>query len=87
MIHLTVSLPFSTVFRPRAAAEKQAPGAHPLYSAPDMPLTLPRRDAKNHAAKTTKDLTDHPWAGTMVRLTLKAKDDAQNASPMLKPCA
>ncbi|MGN6771980.1 MAG: TIGR02302 family protein [Rhizobiaceae bacterium] len=61
------------VFEP---AEKRAPGAHPLYSAPDMPLTLPRRDAKNHAAKTTKDLTDHPWAGTMVRLTLKAKDDA-----------
>jgi len=61
------------VFEP---AEKQAPGAHPLYSAPDMPLTLPRRDAKNHAAKTTKDLTDHPWAGTMVRLMLKAKDDA-----------
>ncbi|MGN6765425.1 MAG: TIGR02302 family protein, partial [Rhizobiaceae bacterium] len=65
------------VFEP---AEKQAPGAHPLYSAPDMPLTLPRRDAKNHAAKTTKDLTDHPWAGTMVRLTLKAKDDAGHES-------
>jgi uncharacterized protein (TIGR02302 family) len=61
------------VFEP---AEKPAPGAHPLYSAPDMPLTLPRGDAKNHAARTTKDLTDHPWAGTTVRLTLKASDDA-----------
>ncbi|MGN6467470.1 MAG: TIGR02302 family protein [Rhizobiaceae bacterium] len=57
-------------------AEAQAPDAHPLYAAPDMPLTLPRANAKNHGAKTTKDLTDHPWAGTRVRLTLKAKDDA-----------
>jgi uncharacterized protein (TIGR02302 family) len=61
------------VFEPAA---KPAPGAHPLYAAPEMPLTLPRRDAKNHAAKTTKDLTGHPWAGIMVRLALKAKDDA-----------
>jgi uncharacterized protein (TIGR02302 family) len=61
------------VFEP---ADKPAPGAHPLYPAPEMPLTLPRGDAKNHAAKTTKDLTDHPWAGTTVRLTLKAADDA-----------
>jgi uncharacterized protein (TIGR02302 family) len=53
-----------------------APGAHPLYKAPDMPLSLPRRGAKGHMAKTVKDLTAHPWAGTMVRLTLKAKDDA-----------
>jgi uncharacterized protein (TIGR02302 family) len=56
--------------------EPQAPGAHPLYAAPEMPLTLPRREAKGHAAKTTKELTEHPWAGTKVRLTLKAKDDA-----------
>jgi uncharacterized protein (TIGR02302 family) len=61
------------VFEP---AEPQAPDAHPLYKSPDMPLTLPRSDSKKHAAKTTKDLTDHPWAGTRVRLTLKAKDDA-----------
>jgi uncharacterized protein (TIGR02302 family) len=61
------------VFEP---ADPQAANAHPLYPAPEMPLTLPRRDAKNHVARTVKDLTDHPWAGTMVRLTLKAKDDA-----------
>ncbi len=61
------------IFEP---AESSPAGAHPLYSAPDMPLALPRRDARNHVGKTVKDLTDNPWAGTMVRLTLKAKDDA-----------
>jgi uncharacterized protein (TIGR02302 family) len=61
------------VFEP---AEKPAPGSHPLYAAPEMPLTLPRRDAKGHTARTTKDLTDNPWAGTTVRLALKAKDEA-----------
>jgi uncharacterized protein (TIGR02302 family) len=59
-----------------APAEKPAPGAHPLYAAPEMPLTLPRGNAKDHAARTTKDLTDHPWAGATVRVTLEAKDAA-----------
>ncbi|HVW56341.1 MAG TPA: TIGR02302 family protein [Rhizobiaceae bacterium] len=57
-------------------AKKPAPGAHPLYAAPDLPLVLPSRDAKNHAARTSKDLTDHPWAGTLVHITLTAKDAA-----------
>lgn len=56
--------------------EKPAPGAHPLYKAPDLPLVLPPRDAKNHAARTSRDLTDHPWAGTLVHITLTAKDAA-----------
>ena len=50
--------------------------AHPLYGPPDMPLTLPRRGGKANAAKTTKDLTEHVWAGSTVKLTLTATDDA-----------
>ena len=59
-----------------ALAEDQAPNARPLYGAPDMPLSLPRRGAKDNGARTTKDLTEHVWAGSSVRLTLEATDGA-----------
>lgn len=52
------------------------PQAHALYEAPDLPLTLPRRGARDDAAQTTRDLTEHPWAGRTVKLTLRATDDA-----------
>ena len=59
-----------------ALEEQPAADAHPLYEAPEMKLTLPRRDAKGPAAKTSRDLTEHVWAGSRVKLTLKAKDAA-----------
>ncbi|MGU3401393.1 TIGR02302 family protein [Brucellaceae bacterium D45D] len=48
--------------------------AQPLYDAPELPLTLPRRGAKD--ATTTKDLTENPWAGQKVALTLVVTDAA-----------
>lgn len=63
----------------KAVFELSAPpaaNAHPLYGPPDMPLTLPRRGGKANAAKTTKDLTEHVWAGSNIKLTLTATDDA-----------
>ncbi|MET3583092.1 uncharacterized protein (TIGR02302 family) [Mesorhizobium robiniae] len=57
-------------------ADPPAPNAHPLYGPPEMPLSLPRRGAKGNAAKTTKDLTEHVWAGGNIKLTLVATDDA-----------
>ncbi|RVD62156.1 TIGR02302 family protein, partial [Mesorhizobium sp. M7A.F.Ca.ET.027.03.2.1] len=59
-----------------ALADPQAPNARPLYGAPEMPLTLPRRGGKSNAAKTSKDLTEHVWAGSSIKLTLVAFDDA-----------
>ncbi|QKC94761.1 TIGR02302 family protein [Mesorhizobium sp. NZP2298] len=59
-----------------ALADPQAPDAHALYGPPEMPLTLPRRGGKSNAAKTTKDLTEHVWAGSSIKLTLVATDDA-----------
>ena len=59
-----------------ALQEAPAADARPLYAAPDLPLTLPRRDAKGPAAKTSRDLTDHAWSGSTVRLTLKTRDEA-----------
>ena len=44
--------------------------------APEMPLALPRRGAQSDAAKTTRDLTEHVWAGAKIKLTLVATDDA-----------
>ncbi|HEY4192689.1 MAG TPA: TIGR02302 family protein, partial [Mesorhizobium sp.] len=57
-------------------AQKPAANAHPLYGPPDMPLALPRRGGKANAARTTKDLTEHVWAGAPVTLKLVATDDA-----------
>lgn len=59
-----------------ALADPQAPNAHPLYGPPEMPLSLPRRGGKSNAARTTKDLTEHVWAGGSIKLTLVATDDA-----------
>lgn len=48
--------------------------AAPLYDAPELPLALPRRGVKD--ATTSKDLTEHPWAGEKVALTLVVTDAA-----------
>src|SRR5262249_52472974 len=60
------------------ARKDQAAAPHPLYGPPDFPLTLPQARTKNGVGSTTKDLTEHPWAGANVNLTLTAKDDANN---------
>ena len=56
-------------------ADPDAAGGRPLYGPPELPLALPRRNAENGAARTVRDLTEHPWAGAEVRLTLQAEDD------------
>lgn len=50
----------------------------PLFSAPDYALVLPQQRTRAGAAQTTHDLTEHPWAGTDVMLTLTARDEAGN---------
>src|SRR5665811_1662273 len=50
----------------------------PLFSAPDYPLTLPQARTRSGAAQTTRDLTEHPWAGADVAMTLVARDEAGN---------
>jgi len=61
-------------------ALKDAEGAakHPLYGPPEFPLTLPQLRTRSGAAQTTKDLSDNPWAGAEVTVTLTAKDEAGN---------
>jgi uncharacterized protein (TIGR02302 family) len=55
-----------------------AGGAHPLYEAPDFPLGLPQARTRNGVGQSTKDLTEHPWAGAAVEMTLIARDEAGN---------
>src|SRR5262249_14976717 len=47
-------------------------------SAPEMKLTLPQARARAGTAQTIHDLTQHPWAGADVKITLVAHDEAGN---------
>ena len=47
-----------------------------LYDAPELPLALPARGSKT--VTFSKDLTEHPWSGGKVALTLVAIDAAGN---------
>ncbi len=72
------------VVKAEAQFERVAPQAknalppRPLVEAPNFALSLPQARTKNGAAQTAKDLTEHPWAGATVRLTLTARDEAGN---------
>ena len=51
--------------------------AEPLFGPPVMKLQLPRTNAKKIDGRSTQDLTAHPWAGLRVRMTLSARDQAE----------
>ncbi len=51
---------------------------HPLFTTPDFALTLPQARTRSGAAQTTRDLTEHAWAGAEVTMTLIAHDEAGN---------
>jgi uncharacterized protein (TIGR02302 family) len=50
----------------------------PLYTAPDFALTLPQARTRSGVAQTTRDLTEHAWAGAEVTMTLVAHDEGGN---------
>jgi uncharacterized protein (TIGR02302 family) len=60
------------------SAEQPGKAPHPLFTAPEYPLTLPQVRTRSGAAQTTHDLTEHPWAGAVVNVTLVARDEAGN---------
>jgi uncharacterized protein (TIGR02302 family) len=51
---------------------------HPLFKAPEFPLTLPQPRTRSGAAQTTRDLSSHPWSGAKVAVTLVARDEVGN---------
>src|SRR2546430_3008757 len=74
------------MFRLQTSEGTNGHPARPLYSAPDFPLVLPQARTKNGVGQSTKDLTEHPWAGTDVAMILTARDEAGNEgqSPALE---
>ncbi|MBW7974028.1 TIGR02302 family protein [Bradyrhizobium sp. BR 10289] len=61
---------------PKDADTKAA--ARPLFPPPQFPLVLPNARTRNGVGQTVKDLSEYPYAGADVTLTLTAKDEAGN---------
>jgi len=62
---------------PRAATG-DAPATRPLVSPPNFALLLPQARTRAGTGQTTRDLTEHPWAGVSTIMTLVARDEAGN---------
>ncbi len=52
--------------------------ARPLFQPPRFPLALPNARTRNGVGQSVKDLSEDPYAGAEVALTLTAKDEAGN---------
>jgi uncharacterized protein (TIGR02302 family) len=50
----------------------------PLFEAPQFSLVLPNTRTRNGVGQTVKDLSEDPYAGADVTLTLTARDEAGN---------
>jgi uncharacterized protein (TIGR02302 family) len=61
-----------------AEAPKAVAAPRPLFEAPKFPLVLPNARTRNGVGQTVKDLSEDPYAGADVTLTLTARDEAGN---------
>ena len=61
-----------------AEPAKSGAEARPLFQAPQFSLVLPNARTRNGVGQTVKDLSEDPYAGADVTLTLTAKDEAGN---------
>jgi uncharacterized protein (TIGR02302 family) len=66
------------VARPAEGSEQAAQPPRPLFQPPQFPLGLPNARTRNGVGQTVKDLSEDPYAGADVTLTLTAKDEAGN---------
>jgi uncharacterized protein (TIGR02302 family) len=64
--------------KPAASDKPEAKPPRPLFDAPNFTLALPQARTRAGTAQTTKDLSEHPWAGVDVTMTLVARDEAGN---------
>jgi len=60
------------------AKDANAAEPRPLFEAPQFALVLPNARTRNGVGQTVKDLSEDPYAGADVTLTLTAKDEAGN---------
>ncbi len=56
--------------------EPVAPGARPLVPVPDITLAMPRRTKGEAKGRTAIDLSESPYAGAKMAMTLQVRDDA-----------
>jgi uncharacterized protein (TIGR02302 family) len=61
-----------------ASTETESKQPRPLFDAPNFTLVLPQARTRAGTGQTTKDLSEHPWAGVDVAMTLVARDEANN---------
>ena len=61
-----------------ADAPKSSVEPRPLFEAPQFSLVLPNARTRNGVGQTVKDLSEDPYAGADVSLTLTARDEAGN---------
>jgi len=59
-------------------AGEGAAATRPLFTPPSFALVLPNARTRNGVGQTVKDLSEDPYAGADVTLTLTAKDEAGN---------
>jgi uncharacterized protein (TIGR02302 family) len=59
-------------------ASKGGVEPRPLFDAPQFSLVLPNARTRNGVGQTVKDLSEDPYAGADVTLTLTARDEAGN---------
>jgi uncharacterized protein (TIGR02302 family) len=62
----------------KGAVQRRETSPRPLFEAPNLTLVLPPGRVRQGKAQTIKDLTDHPWAGADVSITLSARDEGGN---------
>jgi uncharacterized protein (TIGR02302 family) len=58
--------------------DSKAAEPRPLFEPPQFALVLPNARTRNGVGQTVKDLSEDPYAGADVTLTLTAKDEAGN---------
>ncbi len=63
--------------RPDDGAKAEA-APRPLFDPPQFALVLPNARTRSGVGQTVKDLSENPYAGANVTLTLTAKDEAGN---------
>jgi uncharacterized protein (TIGR02302 family) len=57
--------------------QSESAGRRSLVPAPRVTLALPTDPRSGEETKTAADLSTHPWAGARVKLTLVARDEAE----------
>jgi uncharacterized protein (TIGR02302 family) len=62
----------------KGTSENASAAPRPLFDPPQFPLVLPNARTRNGVGQTVKDLSEDPYAGADVTLTLTAKDEAGN---------